>query len=44
MDGRFQLGVTTPASLPRGDYEVVIHYLSAARLNINRGVISVYPS
>ena len=44
MDGSFQLALSTPADFAPGDYEVVIHYLSAARLNINRGVISVYPS
>ena len=44
MDGSFQLGLSTPADFVQGDYEVSIHYLAAARLNINRGVISVYPS
>ena len=41
FDGSYQLALSTPADF---DYEVVIHYLSAARLNINRGTISVYPS
>ena len=44
MDGSYQLALTTPADLPQRDYEVVIHYLSAARLNVNRGVVSVFPS
>ena len=44
MDGSFTLAVTTPADFPQADYEIKIDYLSAARLNVNRGVISVYPS
>ena len=44
MDGSYQLALTTGADLLQRDYEVVIHYLSAARLNVNRGVISVITS
>ena len=44
MDGSFVLAITTPADLPQADYEIKIDYLSACRLNINQGVISVYPS
>ena len=44
MDGSFTLAVTTPADLPQADYEIKIDYLAAARLSVNRGVISVYPS
>ena len=44
MDGSYQLALSTPADFAPGDYEVRVEYLSAARLNINRGVISVFPS
>ena len=44
MDGSFQLAIATPSTFPAGDYEVRVEVLSAARLNINRGVVSVYPS
>ena len=44
MDGSFQLGLSTGADFVQGDYEVSIHYLAAARLNINRGTCSVFPS
>ena len=44
MNGSYQLALSTPADFAPGDYEVVIHYLSAARWNISRGVVSVYPS
>ena len=44
MDGSFQLAITTPSTWNAGDYEVRVEVLSAARLNINRGVVSVNPS
>ena len=44
FSGSEQLALSTPADFAPGDYEVVIHYLAAARLNVNRGVVSVFPS
>ncbi len=44
VDGSYQLALSTPSKFVQGDYEVTVHYLAAARLNINHGVISVYPS
>ena len=44
MDGSFQLAITTPSTWTAGDYEVRVEVLSACRLNVNRGVMSVYPS
>ena len=43
-DGSLQLALPTPANLTAGDYEIRVEFLTCARLNINRGVISVYPS
>ena len=43
-DGSLQLAITTPANLTAGDYEIVVHFLTCARMNINRGTISVFPS
>ena len=44
MDGSYQLALTTPAELIAGDFEIRIEYLSCARLNINRGTCSLFPS
>ena len=43
-DGSLQLAITTPANLTAGDYEIVVHFLTCARLNITRGTCSVFPS
>ena len=44
MDGSYQLAITTPPDFPPSDYEVRVEYLACARLNINRGVVSVFTS
>ena len=43
-DGSLQLSLMTPANLTAGDYEVRVEFLTCARLNINRGTCTVYPS
>ena len=43
-DGSLQLAITTPADLRPGDYELRVEFLTCARLNINRGTCSVFPS
>ena len=43
-DGSLQLAITTPANLTPGDYELRVEFLTCARLNINRGTCSVFPS
>ncbi len=42
--GQERLILTTDSALVAGSYEVRIEYLAAARLNIDRGKVSVYPS
>ena len=43
-NGSLQIAITTPPDFPASDYEVRVEYLACARLNINRGVVSVYTS
>ena len=43
-DGSLQLALTTPANLTAADYEIRVEFLTCARLNINRGTCSVFPS
>ena len=44
MDGSYQLAITTPPDFQAADYEVRVEYLACARLNVNRGVVSVFHS
>jgi hypothetical protein len=44
FSGQERLVITTDASLVAGSYEVRIEYLSVARVNVDRGRISVLPS
>ena len=43
-DGTLTLALTTGADFQAGDHEVRIEFLACARLNVNRGVVSVMPS
>ena len=43
-NGELQLSLTTPADLTPGDFEIRVEFLTCARLNINRGTCSVFPS
>ena len=42
--GSEQLALTMPSNFTAGSYEVRIEYLAAARLNISKGQVSVFPS
>ena len=42
--GSERLILTTDSTLTAANYEVQVHYLSAARVNVDRGRISVMPS
>ena len=42
--GAERLILTTDAALTAGTYEVQVHYLSVARVNVTAGRISVMPS
>ena len=44
FSGSEQLALTMPSNFPAGSYEVRIEYLAAARLNISKGQVTVYPS
>ena len=44
MEGIYQLAISTTPTWVAGDYEVRVEYLACARLNVNRGVLSVHPS
>ena len=43
-DGTLNLTLTTPSDFPSEDHEIRIEFLVCARLNVNRGVVSVFPS
>jgi hypothetical protein len=44
LTGQERLVITTNPNLPATSYEIRVEYLSACRLNINQGKISVLPS
>ena len=44
FDDSNQLALTMPSDFVAGSYEFKVEYLAAARMNITRGQVSVYPS
>ena len=44
FSGSEQLALTMPSNFTAGSYEIRVEYLAAARMNISKGQVSIYPS